>query len=87
MEHPDIIKLAQYGNLSVLVLHRQDVVLMKLYALRPEDLDDIVVLKPTEEEIEFVRSQLDRISSFRPDQALRMQLYLDEAYPRDSLQL
>lgn len=73
-------KTAQHGNLAVYVLHRQDMILMKLCAMRAEDLDDLEVLHPTMEEIEFVRSQLDRIARFRSDTALRVQLYLDEMY-------
>lgn len=35
-------------------------------------------MRPSDEEREFVLAQLDRIARFRPDKALRMQLYLDQ---------
>ncbi|MFO8175341.1 MAG: hypothetical protein R6T96_13720, partial [Longimicrobiales bacterium] len=45
---------------------------------REVDLEDLAAMRPTDKEIEFVLAQLDRIARFRPDKALRMQLYLEQ---------
>lgn len=71
-----------FGNLRVRRLGRLDLLVMKFFALRDEDLEDIEQMVPTDEEIEFVRNQLDRIARTRPDRALKMQLYLDQGETR-----
>lgn len=55
-----------------------DLILSKFYGGREVDLEDLEQIRPTDEEIEFVLGQLDRIARFRPDKALRMQLYLEQ---------
>lgn len=67
-----------FSNLCVRRLGRLDRLVMKFFALRAQDLEDIAALAPTEEEIAFVRGQLGRIARTRPDRALRMQLYLEQ---------
>jgi len=67
-----------FGNLRVRRLGRLDLLVMKLFALRAQDLDDVAAMDPAEEEIAFVRGQLARIARSRPDRALRTQLYLDQ---------
>ncbi|HEX8672925.1 MAG TPA: DUF6036 family nucleotidyltransferase [Longimicrobium sp.] len=79
---PDFLdRLEEVGvftNLCVRWLGRLDLLVMKCFALRAQDLDDISAMAPVEEEIAFVRGQLGRIARTRPDRALRMQLYLDQ---------
>ena len=50
-------------------------------ATRPRDLDDLQALQPTADEIEFVKSQLDRIAGFDARSAMRMDLYLQQGHP------
>lgn len=67
-----------FGNLRVRRLGRLDLLVMKLFALRDQDLEDVAAMAPAEEEVAFVRGQMERIARTRPDRALRMQLYLDQ---------
>jgi hypothetical protein len=71
-----------YGSLVVYVLGRKDLILMKFYAMRAEDLQDLRELAPTSEEIAFVRNSLDHVARTRPDKALTIQLYLDQGESR-----
>jgi hypothetical protein len=50
------------GRLSIAVLHRQDILVMKLFAGRPSDLQDITTLSPTSQELSFARSELPRLA-------------------------
>lgn len=68
--------VGEFGNLEVLVLGRKDLILMKLYAMRVGDIEDLRALEPTEEEFSWVEGQLERIAKFREDRAHRMELYL-----------
>lgn len=71
-------RMGAFGNLRVLLLGRMDLILSKFYGGREVDLEDLAAMRPTDKEIEFVLAQLDRIARFRPDKALRMQLYLEQ---------
>jgi hypothetical protein len=71
-------EVATFENLHVLRLGRLDMIVMKFFALRPQDLEDLATLAPRADEIEFVRGQLGRIAKARPDKAFRMQLYLEQ---------
>jgi hypothetical protein len=71
-------RMGAFGNLRVLLLGRMDLILSKFYGGREVDLEDLAQIRPTDKEIEFVLAQLDRIARFRPDKALRMQLYLEQ---------
>jgi hypothetical protein len=71
-------EVATFENLRVLRLGRLDLIVMKFFALRPQDLEDLAALAPRADEIEFVRGQLERIARARPDKAFRMQLYLEQ---------
>jgi hypothetical protein len=71
-------RLGTFGNLTVLLLGRVDLILSKFYGGRGVDFEDLDELSPTDEEIAFVLSQIDRIGRFRPDKALKMQLYLEQ---------
>lgn len=71
-------RIGVFGNLHVLLLGRMDLILSKFYGGREVDLEDLAEMRPTDEEIEFVLAQLERIARFRPDKVLRMQLYLEQ---------
>ena len=51
---------------------------MKLFALRAEDVQDLRELRPTHEELKFVRDQLPRIAEFDPRRAHLIDLYLEQ---------
>jgi hypothetical protein len=76
-------RMGTFGNLRVMLLGRMDLILSKFYGGREVDLEDLAAMRPTDEEVEFVLAQLDRIARFRPDKALRMQLYLEQGAGRD----
>jgi hypothetical protein len=69
--------LPPFGRLQVMVLHRQDVLVMKLYAGRPRDLADIAILAPTDTEIQFARGQLARLRRIDSARTERMRVVLD----------
>jgi hypothetical protein len=75
------VALGTFGQLTVRVLGRGDLILMKMAAGRPRDLDDLQVLAPTAEEVMFVDQQLARIDKVSPRDALRIQLYLEQHRP------
>jgi hypothetical protein len=70
--------LPPFGRLQVMVLHRQDVLVMKLYAGRPRDLADIATLAPTAAELQFARGELPRLRRIDEGRAERMRAVLDE---------
>ena len=65
------------GNLWIAVLHRQDVLVMKFFAGRIQDMDDIAALRPTDSELEFVRSDIPRLARLDAARATRMESVLD----------
>ena len=70
--------LPMQGKLQVAVLHRQDVLAMKAFAGRAQDIEDIVALKPTPSELQFVRGQIPRLQRIDPARATRMEGLLNE---------
>jgi len=74
-----IERIATFGDLGVFRLARQDLVLLKLIGLRPQDLEDLREMEPTEEELRFAKGQLERIAVMDPAAALRVELYLNQA--------
>jgi|HubBroStandDraft_6_1064221.scaffolds.fasta_scaffold56912_2 hypothetical protein len=75
------VLLGTFGQLAVRILGREDLIIMKMAASRPRDLDDLRALAPTADELAFVARQLTRINSLSPRDALRMQLYLEQHGP------
>lgn len=71
-------RIGDFGRLTVDILGRRDLILLKLAAGRPRDLDDVSGLRPTAAEIAFVEAQLDRLAKTHPERALRIQLYLEQ---------
>jgi len=70
--------IGAFGPLTVQALGRPDLILMKIAAGRPRDLDDLQALAPTAAELTFVGQQLERINRLVPRDALRIQLYLEQ---------
>jgi hypothetical protein len=56
-----LTSLPAWGKLQVAVIHRKDVIVMKLFAGRPRDITDVITLTPTPDELAFVRTQLPRL--------------------------
>lgn len=67
-----------FHDLEVIGVGRPDFILLKLYAFRPQDFEDLKEIKPTEEEIEFVRGHLPRIAGIDQGKAMRIELYLEQ---------
>ena len=72
------------GSLHVFVLHRQDVIVMKLFAGRSLDLEDIAALAPTTEELVFARTQLPRLRLIDAPRATRTEGFLNELHNQKS---
>lgn len=70
--------LPPFHQLTVSLLSRLDVLLMKVYGLRPRDVQDLQALAPTPSEILFVRRHLPRIAEREPEKASTMRAFLDE---------
>lgn len=74
---PDYFEdVAQYGRLRVRHVGRLNLIFMKFASLRPVDMQDLEVMEPTEEEIDYVREELDRVARLDPAQAMKVDLYL-----------
>ncbi|HEX6750693.1 MAG TPA: DUF6036 family nucleotidyltransferase [Longimicrobium sp.] len=67
-----------FGGLTVKTISRRDFVLMKLFAMRAEDVEDLRTLAPTREELEFVRNELPRLAAFEPKRAHLIELYVEQ---------
>lgn len=79
-----LVMIGTFGQLTVRALGRSDLILLKIAAGRPRDLDDLQALAPTATELAFVDRQLDRINRFAPRDALRIQLYLEQHEPGEA---
>ena len=53
------IHICKYSKMSIYAASRLDLLCMKFYANRPQDREDIMEMKPTPEEMDFVRRYLD----------------------------
>jgi hypothetical protein len=74
-----IVRLLSYVQLChIALLHRQDFIVMKLFAGRPRDLTDIVALRPTPQELQFARSELPRLRRIDEPRATRLESFLDQ---------
>ena len=76
--HGRILAIGSFNRLSLYSLGRPDLVLLKFFSMRAEDIEDLRTLEPTEEDLRFVEAQLPRIARQHPKQALRIQLYLQQ---------
>jgi hypothetical protein len=73
-----LVSLPPFGHLRVRLLGRPDVILMKVYGMRARDVEDLRAIRPTTEELAFVRAQLPRILAKEPEKAREMDAFLDE---------
>ena len=79
--HERITKLdLQLSNLDIFVLGIAEQLIMKIVALREQDLEDIEVLLPqlTEKDKKTVISNMHYINKVRPDWAQKIQYFLEE---------
>lgn len=87
-----LVHLPRMGRLDVSLLGRPDVILMKTYAHRPRDLQDLLAVAPTEQELAFVEQCIPRIAAKEPDRAAMMHAVVGDvraalaAHTRDSAQ-
>jgi len=73
-----LIAVGVYGRLTVMAIGRPDWILLKLFALRAEDVADLRALAPTPTELAFVRQELPRIARVNAARAHVMDLYLQQ---------
>ena len=73
-----LVHIGRFGRLEVYAISRRDFIVMKLFAMRAEDIDDLQVLCPTDEELRFARGQLPRIAAFEPKRAHLIELYIEQ---------
>lgn len=59
--HSRRIFVGRYGQLSIYAVSRLDLLAMKFYANRPQDREDILYMKPTPDEIVFIRKYLNML--------------------------
>ncbi|QDU70385.1 hypothetical protein [Mucisphaera calidilacus] len=57
--------VGRFGSLEVLAIGRRDLMAMKLMGapVRPQDLEDIIAMRPTAGDIAFLREHLDRLDA------------------------
>lgn len=57
--------VGQFGPLEVLAIGRRDLIAMKLVGtpVRPQDLEDIIAMRPTADDIAFLHEHLDRLDA------------------------
>jgi hypothetical protein len=73
-----LVSLPPFNRLQVRLLGRRDVILMKVYGMRPRDVEDLRAIRPTVEELALARAQLERIGAKEPEKARDMGAFLDE---------
>ncbi len=67
-----------FKYLRVFLLSNSDLFIMKLAALRAEDIPDIKCFKLNEDELTIVKETINHISDFDVKTAMKMKLYLEE---------
>jgi hypothetical protein len=65
-----------FGSLTVSLLSRQDLIVMKLMAFRAVDLDDLDALGVTDQEAQFVNDELPRLRTVDAKRARRIHEWL-----------
>ncbi|HEY5087294.1 MAG TPA: DUF6036 family nucleotidyltransferase [Gemmatimonadaceae bacterium] len=73
-----LVTVPPFGRLHVSLLSRRDVLLMKVYGMRPRDIEDMRALVPTTDELAFVAAQITHIAMKEPEKAQDMRDFLDE---------
>lgn len=72
--------IGPFGRLSVGLVSRQDMIVMKFFAGRPKDIGDLQAIAPTDEELAFVRRQLPRLRHIDSARVEQMDVWLN-AWP------
>lgn len=67
-----LVRLGRMGRLDVSLLGRADVVLMKVYAGRTRDLEDLVAVRATEAELAHAERRIPAIEAKEPEKAAEM---------------
>jgi hypothetical protein len=73
-----LIEVGRFGTLHTFAVSRVDFILLKLFAFRAVDFEDLRELRPTREELAFVRGELPRLARFNARQAHLIELYLEQ---------
>ncbi len=70
----------ELSNIEIYAIGIAEQLIMKIIALREQDLEDIEILLPklTEEDKQVVLRDIDHISKTRPDWAQKIQYFLEE---------
>ena len=55
------VHIASFDKLSIYAVSRLDLLAMKFYANRPQDRQDIIEMKPSSEEIDYIRKYLNML--------------------------
>lgn len=71
-----------FGNLTIHVLGRRDLMLLKAYAHRPSDILDLEAMKPTGEDIDWLLARLDGAARLNPYKVPKMKATLHRLDPR-----
>ena len=71
-----LVAFGRMGRLDVLLLGRADVVLMKVYAGRPRDLQDLLAVRATEAELGHAEHRIPAIAEQEPEKAAKMRALL-----------
>lgn len=61
--------LGVFGRLHVFAASRRDLIAMKLYAHREQDLEDLAAIRPTPEELAFARGHFLAVREFWPNES------------------
>lgn len=71
-----------FGDLTVHVLGRRDLMLLKAYAHRPADLRDLEAMEPTGEDIDWLLGHLEGAARLNPHKVAKMEATLYALDPR-----
>ncbi len=77
-----LVPLGRMGRLDVSLLGRADVVLMKVYAGRTRDLQDLLAVRATEAELAHAEARIPVIAEKEPAKAAKMRAVLADLRQR-----
>ncbi len=72
-----VTTLPPFGRLSVSLVSRKDVIVMKFFSGRPKDISDLQQIGPTAAERSFAAHEVPRLAKIDVEKAKRMQALLD----------
>jgi hypothetical protein len=80
LDFRDRLKSVEFGfkNLKVFALAAIDIYIMKLAAFRPQDIQDLTLIKLNDKDIAIIYSTVKRISEINQKRAIRMKYFLEE---------